>query len=197
MASTAAFALTGPFDTGSMPRVAAAPVTVTVSRRVRAGHEADFDRWARTLIERANDFTGSLGAALLHPGQPGGEYHIVMRFVDGLSLRAWEKSTQRAELLAEAAPFVESSRVQRTVGVEDWFDLASRAEPKRVWWKQVLVDVAWVFPVAVTMSAFVAPFLARLPLPIATLVSAATITAIMRRGVGPLRSRLRARRRLG
>ncbi|MCA1481438.1 hypothetical protein I6F37_41660, partial [Bradyrhizobium sp. NBAIM08] len=52
----------------------------------------------------------------------------------------------------------------------------------------------WVYPVALFASIFVAPFLARLPLTAHSILSTALITIVMRLAVGPLRSRLRARR---
>src|SRR5262245_39328353 len=98
--------LSGPFDTAQLPRVASAPVTVTVARAVTPGREDDFERWAEVMIDKARAFPGGLGAGLLRPGPDGGDYQIVFRFVDGLSLRLWERSPQRAALLAEADQFV-------------------------------------------------------------------------------------------
>ena len=186
--------LSGPYDTAQLPRIAAAPVTVTVSRSIAAGREADFERWCDQMIERARAFPGSLGAGVLHPGPDGGEYHVVFRFVDGLALRLWERSPQRAVLLAEADQFVTSARVHRTVGVEDWFDMPSRAEPRRSLWRRIVTDVLWVYPVAILASVFVAPVLARLPVIERTWLSVALITLVMRLAVAPLRTRLRARR---
>src|SRR5262245_54407902 len=155
--------LSGPFDTAQLPKLAPAPVTVTVSRSVASGREADFEQWAERMIDKAQVFPGSLGAGLLRPGPDGGDYQIVFRFADGLSLRLWERSPQRAVLLAEADQFIVNERVHRTVGVEDWFGLPSRAEPRRSLWRRIVTDVLWVYPIALLVSIFVAPFLARLP----------------------------------
>jgi len=188
--------LSGPFDTAQLPRVASAPVTVTVSRAIAPGREADFIRWSNQMIERAQAFPGSLGAGLLHPGPDGGEFHIVFRFADGLSLRLWERSPQRAALLAEAEQFVTSARVHRTVGVEDWFGMPARSEPHRSLWKRIATDILWVYPVALIAAAFIAPMLSRVPLGLRTLLTAGVISVAMRLAIGPLRSRLRSRRSL-
>ena len=142
--------LSGPFDTAQLPRIAAAPVTVTVARQVAPGRDAEFAAWAEQMAVRARSFPGSLGAGVLQPGPDGGDWQIVFRFVDGLALRLWERSPQRAALLAEADQFVVSARVHRVVGVEDWFDMPSRSEPKRPLWRRIVTDVAWVYPVAQT-----------------------------------------------
>ena len=188
--------LSGPFDTAQLPRIANAPVTVTVSRRIAPGREIEFADWSETMVAKARAFPGSLGAGVLHPGPDGGEWQIVFRFVDGLALRLWERSPQRAALLAEADQFVTSARVHSTVGVEDWFDLPSRSEPRRPLWKRILTDLAWVYPVALFVSIVVAPVLVRMPLTARTLASAGLITLVMRLAIGPMRSRLRSRRTL-
>ena len=186
--------LSGPFDTAQLPRVASAPVTVTVARRIAPGREAEFAEWAEQMMGRARAFPGSLGGGVLRPGPDGGDWQIVFRFVDGLALRLWERSPQRSALLAEADQFVVSARVHRVVGVEDWFDMPTRSEPKRPLWHRIVTDVLWVYPVAILASVFVAPVLARLPVVERTLLSTGLITLVMRLAVGPLRSRLRARR---
>jgi uncharacterized protein len=189
--------LTGPFNTAQLPRVAKEPVTVTVARSVAPGYEAQFLAWADEITAAASGFNGFLGAGVYHPGPSGGDYHIVFRFMDGLHLREWERSPQRAELMAKADHFVTGERMQRIVGVESYFELAANAEPHRPIWKRIIIDVAWVYPVAITVSLVVAPALTAMPVIWRTLASAGVITLVMRLGVGPLRGKLRARRRFG
>ena len=190
--------LTGAFDTGRLPRLADAPVTVTVSRRPLPGRELEFEAWVARAAARLEDFPGSLGVGVLRPGEPNGEWHTVFRFVDGLSLRAWERSPQRAALLAAVEPIVDpETRVQRAVGVQEWFDRPGRADPRRTHVGRLLGDVAWVYPVALVAGVFVAPELAKLSLGLRTLVTAAIITLVMQTVMGPLRRRVRSRRRFG
>ncbi|HNJ98867.1 MAG TPA: antibiotic biosynthesis monooxygenase [Ilumatobacteraceae bacterium] len=190
------FQLSGSFDTSQLPRVAADPVTVTVARTVVPGHEAKYLRWADQVVATVRTMHGCLGAGVLHPGPDSNEHQIVFRFVDGVHLRAWEKSPERAALMAQASEFVASERVQRTVGVEDWFELPSRAEPKRSLWGRIVTDVLWVYPVAILVSVFVAPKVARLSVEVRVVLTTLLITVVMRIAVGPLRSRLRSRRTL-
>jgi len=189
--------LTGAFDTGRLPRIADEPVTVTVSRRPRPGREREFEAWVAAMAARVEDFPGNLGVGVLRPGQPNGEWHIVVRFVDGLSLRAWERSPQRAALLADVDALADDIRVQRTVGVDEWFGLAERAEPSRSHWRRLAGDLVWVYPVALGAGVFLSPFLAKLSLGLRTLASAGLITLIMQMAIGPVRKRVRARRRFG
>ena len=153
-------------------------------------------RWADELVDAARQFPGCLGAAVFHPGDAGGEYQIIVRFSDGLMLRDWERSAIRNDLMDRSERFVTGSRLQRTVGVDEWFEAAGHAEPKRPLWKKLSIDVAWVYPVALFISVFAAPLLAKMPMVARVLTSAAVITTVMHFVVQPLRKQLRARRSL-
>jgi uncharacterized protein len=187
--------LTGPFDTAQLPKIADEPVTVTVARTVAPGYEAQFLRWADEAVATLRMVHGFLGAGVYHPGPDGGDYQIVFRFIDGVHLREWERSPQRAALMARGDDFITGERVQRTVGVEDFFDLPTRAEPKRTWWHKLVTDVLWVYPVALFVSLVVAPLLVRLPLGWRVLASASLISVAMMFIVHPVRSRWRRHRR--
>ncbi|HAP76043.1 MAG TPA: hypothetical protein DCR14_08180 [Acidimicrobiaceae bacterium] len=191
-----ALALSGPFDTSQLPRLAPEPVTVTVARSIVPGTEAQYLQWADEVVGTLRRYHGCLGAGVLQPGPDGGEYQIVFRFIDGLHLREWERSPQRAVLMAKAQGFVTSERIQRTVGVADWFELPARAEPKRSVGGRIVTDVLWVYPAAIVATLFLAPRIALLPTGWRVLVSSLVITLVMRVAVGPLRARLRARRTL-
>lgn len=170
-------------------------MTVTVARTVAPGWEAEFLRWADELVTAVREFPGCLGAAVLHPGADGGEYQIIVRFSDGLMLRVWERSAIRNELMDRSDQFVTSTRMQRTVGVEEWFDAAGNAEPKRPMWKKLSIDVAWVYPTALFFSVVLAPLLVKIPLGLRVLTSIALITLVMQFVIGPIRKRIRAKRR--
>ncbi len=187
--------LSGPFDTGQLPRLAPHPVTVTVARTIAPGREAEFLRWADQLVTAVREFPGCLGAAVLHPGADGGEYQILVRFSDGVTLRAWERSEIRNEWMDRADQFVTGARMQRTVGVEEWFNAAGLAEPKRPLWKKLSFEVAWVYPAALLISVVLAPLLVKIPLGIRVLTSIAVVTVVMQFMVLPIRKRLRAKRR--
>ena len=188
--------LSGPFDTSQLPRIAPDPVTVTVARTVLPGYEAQYLVWTDEVVATLRQARGCLGAGVLQPGPDGGEHQIVFRFMDGVHLRQWEKSPERQALMERAKHFVVSERVQRTVGVEDWFELSTRAEPKGPWWGRIVKDVLWVYPVAILASIFLAPAIAALPVVARVLVSSALITAVMRLAVNPVRGKIRARRHL-
>ena len=93
-------ALTAPFATSELPRLGIDPVTVTVSRDIAPGREADFEAWAADAEQALVAFPGCLGVGLLKAGERGGRYHVVFRFTDLVALRRWERSPERLALLA-------------------------------------------------------------------------------------------------
>jgi antibiotic biosynthesis monooxygenase (ABM) superfamily enzyme len=167
-------------------------VTVTVSRVVSAGREAEFEAWA-TSVERALvEFPGCLGVGLLRPGPAGGPYQIVFRFTDPVSLRRWERSAERQALLA-ALDGVEDTRVQRTVGVDRWFEAPALLEPRRAWWQRWMADLAWIYPVSTGMTLLVSPRLVGLPLLAGIGAGTALSVGLVGFVVMPFRRRVRAK----
>jgi uncharacterized protein len=187
-------ALTGPYDTSELPRMGAGPVTVTVSREIVPGREAEFERMAADIERDIVSFAGCLGVGVLRPGPAGGEYQIVFRFTDPVSLRRWERSPERADALSRMESLVIDTRVQRVHGVEEFFELPSLSRPKQSWYRRVFGDVAWVFPVALTVSLLVSPHLAFLPIVPRVLAVVFIMTVLMSFAVDPVRANVRRRR---
>jgi len=156
----------------------------------------------RALAEPVADITDVY--AFPSPENPG---HLVLivntlpfappdgRFSDGLMLRVWERSTIRNDLMERADKFVTGTRMSRTVGVEEWFNAAGNADPKRPLWKKLSFEVLWVYPAALLISVVLAPLLVKIPLGIRVLTSIAVVTVVMQFVVMPIRKRLRAKRR--
>ena len=140
------------------------PVTVTIARRVSEDRAADFEQFSRDALSAASTWPGFLGGGLLRPPAGEHEFHIVYRFADEDTLRAWEESTERAELLARAEPFVRSVAVWRVRGLHDWFDLPGRAGPSAPKWKLAVVACACVVPMSLAMSLWIVPALDVVPL---------------------------------
>ena len=79
------------------------PVTVVVTRRVKAGHEAAYEEWLTRLIGEAKRMPGYLGTNVQRPGPTGPrEYTCVYRFESVEHLQAFEQSEMRARLVAAA-----------------------------------------------------------------------------------------------
>jgi uncharacterized protein len=186
-------ALTGSYDTSELPRMGAGPVTVTVSREIVRGRELEFEQLAAQIECDIVSFPGCLGVGVLRPGPAGGEYQIVFRFTDPVSLRRWERSPERANALQRMESLVTDTRVQRVHGVEEFFELPSLIQPKQPWYRRLFGDVAWVFPVSLVVSLLVSPHLVFLPLIPRVLSVVFIMTMLMSFAVDPVRTRVRRR----
>jgi antibiotic biosynthesis monooxygenase (ABM) superfamily enzyme len=110
----------------SMSNLAEQAVTVLISRRVKAGFEADFERVTQQIMAAAARFSGYLGAQLVHPdedhGVDDGLYHVVLAFDTQANLETWQHSAERAAGLAASADFILGPSTMRPVsGLALWF----------------------------------------------------------------------------
>jgi NhaA family Na+:H+ antiporter len=87
-------------------------VTISITRRVRPGREAEYEAALQTIIDTVSQFPGYLGRRLFRPQRGSREYRVVVRFASEDDLRRWEESEERrvwtasTEELVEGAPFV-------------------------------------------------------------------------------------------
>ena len=188
--------LTGNLSTNQLRRISKhGSITVTVVRKVRPGAEAKIAAWTDRVVSTLKDFEGCLGVAALESGEKN-EFHMVFRFVDGATLRGWERSQERANLLEEIEDDVEEERVTSVAGEGAFLNSLAGAKPRRPLPLRVLIDVAWIFPVSLTWAYVISPWLGTLHPVIRTLISAAVITLVAEVALSPFRRKLRSQRGL-
>lgn len=163
------------------------PVTVTAARVVRPDRREAFEQWAADVQAVAATFPGHLGSSTLRPGAGSDEYHLVYRFADADSLAGWERSPERAELVARLAGLVEDERFARVEGLEGFFGRTTPAVPV---WRLVLLTVLGVFVLTSSFHLAVDPFLHGWPWPARLLLSAVVVVSGLRFAVMPALTRL-------
>jgi antibiotic biosynthesis monooxygenase (ABM) superfamily enzyme len=149
------------------------PVTVVVTRRVKAGRERDYEAWLEKLLERAKRLDGYLGTTVTRPSGGNREYTSVFRFDSVEHLRNFEQSDLRREALLAVAELVEADaeRVQLT-GLESWFTPpAGMVVPQPSRFRMALVMIAVVYGLVVGIGALVAAVLSTAPMPLRLLVT--------------------------
>jgi antibiotic biosynthesis monooxygenase (ABM) superfamily enzyme len=104
-----------------------APVTVSVTRHVDPSQSNEMLAWVQAGTSLAERFEGFLGSGWVRPSEDSAEWHMLYRFADEDSLAVWEASPQRAWWLEAAQGKIEATRVERSTGIEGWFD-----EPQHV-----------------------------------------------------------------
>ena len=148
-------------DTGS------GPVTTTVTRRVKPGHESSYERFLAGINAAAREFPGHLGVEVFRPpSASAGEYRIVYRFDSAEHLRAWLDSAERAAWLARAEPHVIGPMTSSLVtGLESWFTLPNQpgvAPPPP--YKMALLTWITIFPLITLIVVGIGPLIKDLPL---------------------------------
>ena len=150
-----------------LPEDPQGPVTTTVTRRIKPGHEAAYEQFLAGISDAARAFPGYLGIEVFRPapGQ-GGEYRIVYRFDSPTHLRSWLDSPEHAAWLQQAEPHTAGPmRTQVLTGLEGWFTLPTQpgtAPPPP--YKMALVTWAAIFPLITGVVVASAPLLGPLPL---------------------------------
>lgn len=105
------------------PSTAREPVTVIITRRIRRGHEAEYEALLLQLQQEARQLPGYLGVTTQRP-PPGGppEYVSVVRWDSVEALRGFEHSSLRARFLERVQRVSEADAVwQEMTGLEFWF----------------------------------------------------------------------------
>ena len=150
---------------GSPPEGSDGPVTTTVTRRVKPGHESFYEQFLEGIIAAASRFPGHLGVEVFRPESgSAGEYRVVYRFDTGEHLRAWLDSEERAAWLERAEPHVIGPmRTQFLTGLETWFTVPGLpATPPPPPYKMALVTWMTIFPLITLVVIVLGPLLGRL-----------------------------------
>lgn len=178
------------------------PVTVSILRRVRADRLDEVTHWVQDGVNLANKRPGFLGSGWIRAGEGSADWQMLYRFASEESLAAWEDSPERRAWLAHGEPLVERMRVQKTTGIEGWFDepaVAEDAQPTPVRaapprWKQALSIWIGFLPVnlAFTLLSGLVPGWAEVPVALRVLITVSVLTPIMAYWVLPFVTRLLA-----
>jgi antibiotic biosynthesis monooxygenase (ABM) superfamily enzyme len=167
------------------PADAEGPVTATVTRRIRPGHEAAYEQFLAGISEAAKAFPGYLGEEIFRPtsGQSG-EYRIVYRFDSPAHLRGWLDSDERAAWLERAEPHVAGPmRTQYLTGLESWFTLPTQAGAPPPPYKMAALTWVTIFPLITLVVVVSAPLIGSLPLvprlAVTTLVTVSLMTWVV------------------
>lgn len=188
--------LTGPFETGKLPKIAQGAVTVAIARTIDPSRKDEFEAWSNEILQAARNAKGSLGGTMLAPAEPGDPYHMIFRFDNVLHLREWERSPVREQFRERGDEFILTEKVTVTAGGDEFFDSLSMAHATQSRFRRFITDLFWVYPVSLAFTLVVAPYIARLEVLPRVLASAAFIGATSKIVTEPIRRALRRRRML-
>lgn len=149
------------------------PVTVVVTRRVKAGRERAYEAWLERLLDRAKSLPGYLGTTVTRPSAGDRAYTSVFRFDSVEHLRGFEQSDLRRDALLEVAELVEADAVwTQLTGLEFWFTPpAGTVVPQPSRFRMALVMIVVVYGLVFSIGALVAKVLSTAPMPLRLLVT--------------------------
>jgi len=164
-------------------------VAVVLSLHIPPANIAAFDRILRELIDAGRRKGRISGEVLRGPEGPSGRiYHVIYRFADEQSLRAWETSPERRALAARAKSLATRATRNQLTGMEVWFDIPSGLPtPSR----HRMAALTWIgiWPLVSVTSALVAPLYAKLPFLLRTALTSVLLVCVMTYLVMPLLAR--------
>ena len=150
---------------------------MVVTRRVKPGHEAQFEELVSQIAAEARKFKGHLATEVFRPTPSTPfEYQLVSKFDCMSNMRHWQESDERLRLYARIEPLLEDApQIQWLTGLETWFTLPGHpavAAPPR--YKMAIVSWLAIFPLVVVILEVFGTLLGEWPLPVRALF----ITAI-------------------
>ena len=175
------------------PDTGDAPVTTSVTRRVKPGHEASYEEVLEGIIDAASRFPGHLGVEVFRPqSDTGGQYRTVYRFDNAEHLRAWLDSGERASWIERAEPHaIGPMRTSFVTGLESWFTLPDQpGVPPPPPYKMALLTWITIFPLITAIVVVTGPLLEGLPLALRLGVTTAIAVPLMTWVVMPRVTRL-------
>ena len=166
------------------------PIHIAITRRVRAGCEAQFQQALREFLQTSFGHGGVQGASMLTPlpGSDSREYGILRTFANEADrdafyhspmFKAWD---ERARTLTEGEP------VHRQLqGLEAWFRSPHNPPPQ---WKMAVATFLGVFPVAMVLNLTLGPVIRSWPFIVSNAVFNACVVALLTWVVMPLVTRI-------
>lgn len=137
-------------------------ITVSITRTVKPGCEAEFERALHDFVQRSLTLPGQLGVHILRPppGSESREYGIIRKFSDREAVEEFRISPEYLEWNALAVELTEGhGRVEELTGLESWFTQPGgtlRPLPK---WKMATATFLGVFPVVLMLNLTIGPLL--------------------------------------
>ncbi len=167
------------------------PVTISISRRVVPGREADYEAWVQGITARAITFPGHMGVNVIRPTPPSREYVSIFRFDSYQHSRDWEESSVRAEWLERLEGITEGEdAVEKATGLEFWFSLPELPAAHPSPHKMALVLLVVVYVMLTVITFLLAPLTGDWPGPLRLLLTVLCQVLLMTYLVMPRVTRL-------
>src|SRR5919202_1926197 len=153
-------------------------VTTVICRKIKPGHEKDYNDWVRRYLILERKAPGYLGTTIIIPGGSKSPlWYIIRRFADKAAMERWDNSEESLSLLKEANDY-STRHYETSTGLETWFTLPdlktlSQSPPPR--WKMAIVIFFAAYVSSSVSRSVLNPFIGQWPI----LSNAVIYTAIL------------------
>lgn len=171
------------------------PITISITRTVDPSRAKEVAAWARAGQDLIAATPGYLGSGWIRPDPNSPEWHMLFRFADEASLRAWQESPEREWWVASAQGLVADAHAERRTGIEGWFDepasveVIAAAPPAPPRWKQMVAIFLVFYPLSLAANATLGALIPDWPLWLRVLLAVVVVTPIMTYAALPLVTR--------
>ncbi len=166
------------------------PIHIAITRRVRPGCEAEFQKALAEFFQTSFSHSGVMGASMLTPppGSDSREYGILRTFAseaerdafyDSPMFKQWE---ERARTLTDGEPVYRSLH-----GLEAWFRSPHNPPPK---WKMAVATFLGVFPLAMLLNLTIGSVIREWPFVLRNAAFNACVVVLLSWAVMPVVTRL-------
>jgi len=161
------------------------PIHLAITRRVRPGCEAEFERAIRDFFQASLVQSGVLGVHLLSPlpGTGSREYGILRTFASEGDRAAFYQSPAFQAWERKVGPLTDGfPRYRELHGLEAWFRAGTLPPPR---WKMAVVTYAGVYAITLVLTRILGPVLQAWPLPLANAVFNLAVVLLLTWAVMP------------
>ena len=166
------------------------PIHIAITRRVKPGCEADFQKALQEFFKTSFAHIGVHGASMLvpPPGSPSPEFGILRSFANAQERDAFYASPMFKTWEDQIKPLTEGDPVHRELtGLEAWFRSPQNPPPR---WKMAVATYLGVVPVIMGLSLTIGPVVRSWNFILNNLVFNACVVALLTWVVMPLITRI-------
>jgi len=166
------------------------PIHIAITRRVRPGSEAEFQKALNEFFQASFGQPGVMGVSLLTPAPGTGsrEYGILRTFASETERDAFYDSPMFKQWDERARTLTEGEAVYRPLhGLEAWFRSPHHPPPK---WKMAVATFLGVFPLAMLLTLSIGPVIRDWPFVLRNAAFNACVVVLLSWVVMPLITKL-------
>ena len=168
-------------------------VTTVICRKIRPGHEKDYNDWIRRYLTLERKAPGYLGPTIIIPGGIKSPLrYIIRRFADRVAMERWDNSEESLRLLKEANDY-STRHYDTSTGLETWFTLPdlktlSQSPPPR--WKMAIVIFFAGYAISLSSQSILNSFIGQWPILGNAVIYSAILVVLLTYFVLPIVNRL-------